>query len=164
MNDKKNSWNFSKFDTIESSISTNSLWKSSLLDHEKSSPILKPLSGHHSIAMHSLILSVLKQNKIQHTISNLVLHRIPLSVSKKRQSIFEIWSSKEWSPQTMSSMLCSYRYLGKMNTNTVEDDADLARPNEVVAPVVIVKNQEIVVLPILTTRTNLWFINNFSYV
>ena len=39
--------------------------------------------------------------------------------------------------------------------NIVEDDADLARPNEVVAPVVIVKNQEIVVLPILTTRTNL---------
>ncbi len=155
MNDKKNSWNFSKFDTIESSISTNSLWKSSLLDHEKSSPILKPLSGHHSIAMHSLILSVLKQNKIQHTISNLVLHRIPLSVSKKRQSIFEIWSSKEWSRQMMSSMPCSYRYSDKMSTNTVGDDADLARPSEVVAPVVIMKNQGMVAQQILVIHINL---------
>lgn len=38
--------------------------------------------------------------------------------------------------------------------NTVGADVELARPNEVVAPVVIVKNQEIVVLPILATRTN----------
>lgn len=34
------------------------------------------------------------------------------------------------------------------------DDVELARLNEVVAPVVIVKNQKIVVLPILATRTN----------
>ena len=39
--------------------------------------------------------------------------------------------------------------------NIVGADVELARPNEVVAPVVIVKNQEIVVLPILATRTNL---------
>ena len=31
---------------------------------------------------------------------------------------------------------------------------ELARPNEVVAPVVTVKNREIAVLPILATRIN----------
>ncbi len=38
--------------------------------------------------------------------------------------------------------------------NIVGADVELARPNEVVAPVVIVKNQEIVVLPTLATRIN----------
>ena len=38
--------------------------------------------------------------------------------------------------------------------NIVGADVELARPNEVVAPVVIVKNREIAVLLILTTRIN----------
>ena len=48
-----------------------------------------------------------------------------------------------------------------MNTNTVEDDVDLARRSEVVAPVGIMKNQEMVAPQIPAIHINLLL---FSYV